>query len=475
MASVAQSPVDIEDFWGDLLAFIEDGHVMPVVGEQLLTIEDAGVEVPLYRAVATRLLKRYGIVADGSIPLRENHELNDAVVALAGAGKRIRDLYRPVHDILAQLLANVTEPLDPLRKLAAIRHFDLFASSTPDDLLARALNKVRYGGDARTDEIEYAPKLPTERRRDMPEAPSPGYAAVFYMFGKADVAPFYAIHDEDALEFPYTLQAGSGPERMFSQLRSRNLLLIGCGFADWLSRFFLRLSNSERLSSDQRNKKEFLVGADCASDQDFTVFLRRFSQDSRYYATDARAFVDELHKRWSERNPALETQAPTAVAAQPGATAAGSGSAFFISYAHDNLSAASQLFEDLKTIGGETAWFDKSALKAGDDWHPQIMSAIQRCDFFLPLISRQTEARTEGYFREEWAEAADRSRRIQGKKFIFPVVIDPDYSGNMDAYKLVPDAFKAFQYSHAPQGKWSDDLRAEMTEQIRNLRRARSV
>ena len=34
-----------------------------------------------------------------------------------------------------------------------------------------------------------------------------------YLFGKADVSPFYAIHDEDALEFPYTLQAGNGLKR----------------------------------------------------------------------------------------------------------------------------------------------------------------------------------------------------------------------------------------------------------------------
>jgi hypothetical protein len=474
MTSVMPCAVDVEDFWGDLLAFIEDGRVIPVIGEELAAIEIAGEQVPLYRAVAERLLKRYGMTAGSGITLRANHELNDAVVALSGpGGKRIRDLYRPVHDILVQLLATVPEPLEPLRKLAGIRHFDLFASSTPDDLLAKALNKVRFGGDTGTDEIEYAPKLPTERRRDIPEVTPPGYTAVFYLFGKADVAPFYAIHDEDALEFPYTLQAGNGPERMFSQLRSRNVLLIGCGFADWLSRFFLRMSNSERLSSDQRNKKEFLVGADCASNQDFTVFLQRFSQDSRYYATDARAFVDELYKRWTERNPTLETQTP--VAAQPGATASGSGSAIFISYAHEDLAAAKQLVSDLSDIGGEIAWFDKSALKSGDDWHPHIMSAIQRCSFFLPLMSRQTEGRTEGYFREEWAEAAERTRRIQGKKFIFPVVVDPDYGGDMGSYKLVPEPFKAFQYSHAPGGKMNDALRAEMTEQLRSLRRSRSA
>jgi len=227
---VGSVPFDVEEFWEDLLAFIEDRRVIPVVGAELLSVEKDGKQVPLYRLVAARLLSKYGLPASdfvGSEGLREHHELNDAVCILARAGRRIKDLYRPVNDILAKTLAEHTVVTESLRQLAAIRHFDLFATTTPDDLLAQALNAAYFGGARQTDEIEYAPKLPTDRRRDIPEVMSSKYKAVFYLFGKADVSPFYAIHDEDALEFPYTLQAGNGPERMFSQLRNRNLLLIG--------------------------------------------------------------------------------------------------------------------------------------------------------------------------------------------------------------------------------------------------------
>ena len=99
-------------------------------------------------------------------------------------------------------------------------------TTTPDGLLARAINEVRYGAD-QTDEIEYAPKLPTERRRDIPAVRPPGYTAVLYLLGKVDVAPFYAIHDEDALEFLYTFQSGSGPERIISQ-RHQSRTARGC-------------------------------------------------------------------------------------------------------------------------------------------------------------------------------------------------------------------------------------------------------
>ena len=73
---------------------------------------------------------------------------------------------------------------------------------------------MRFDGVRQTDEITYAPKLPTDRRRDLPEVMSSKYTAVLYPFGKSDVSPFYAIHDEDFLEFAYTMQAGNGPEHV---------------------------------------------------------------------------------------------------------------------------------------------------------------------------------------------------------------------------------------------------------------------
>jgi hypothetical protein len=477
--AVDSLPFDVEEFWEDLLAFIEDRRVIPVVGAELLTVEEDGKQVPLYRVVADRLLSKYGLSSSG-LPggetLREHHELNDAVCVLARAGRRIKDLYRPVNEILAKILAENTAVTEPLRQLAAIQHFDLFATTTPDDLLARAVNDVRFGGAKQTDEIEYAPKLPTDRRRDIPEVMSSKYVAVFYLFGKADVSPFYAIHDEDALEFPYTMQAGNGPERMFSQLRSRNLLLIGCSFADWLSRFFLRLSNSERLSSDQRTKKEFFVGEETTHDPNFIIFLERFSQDSRFYPVNAGEFVAELYRRWSARNPTASVSLATAAESAANQPTENSGTGtIFISYSSDDIGAARRLFADLQEIGGDVAWFDKSALKPGDDWDQQLRSAVQRCGWFLPLLSENTQQRTEGYFRLEWNGAAERSKRIHGRKFIFPIVIDPIYTGDTDRYAFVPDAFKAVQYCHAPGGQISDELKAELREQLRTLRRARAV
>jgi hypothetical protein len=472
------APFEWELFWEDLLAYIHKKRVIPVIGAELLTIHDSGRQVPLYRAVAERLLTRFRLwpPSSGAEILRERHELNDAVCVLAAAGFRVDDLYPRIHDILQKLLAELKQVPQPLLDLAAIRDFDLFVTTTPDNLLAQALNTLRYDGADVTHEIEYAPNLPSNRRQDIPEERAASYTAVFYLFGKADVSPCYAIHDEDALEFPYALQAGKGAhaERMFSELQGRNLLLIGCAFYDWLSRFFIRMSSPERLFSDHRMKKEFLVGEETAGDQSLTVFLKRFSHASRCYSTNACAFVAELRQRWQNLYAAAgKATPPPSQAAAPEIGLL--GGSIFISYAHEDIVAARKLCGQIEEIGGEVAWFDKTALKPGDVWESQIRSAIERCNLFLPLLSATTEQRTEGYFRDEWTQAAERYRKIQGRKFIVPISLDAAFDGNIGRYVLVPQPFKDIQYGHAPAGLMSDELKASLIEQVRGLRRARFV
>ena len=201
---------DIEEFWADLLSFIRGRSVIPVIGSELITVEQGGVSVPLYDVAARQLLARYNCPAQ-ALSGAPGMALNQAVCILAAKGKRIKDLYRPIHDIVKSLAE--TSPMPPvLRRLAAIRHLDLFVSATPDDMLARAIDAERFQGSRQTDQIEYAPRLSTDRRRDLPAVPTSQYAAVFYLFGKLDASyPFFAIHDEDALEFPYALQSGNGP------------------------------------------------------------------------------------------------------------------------------------------------------------------------------------------------------------------------------------------------------------------------
>lgn len=474
---------EAEEFWDELMAQIEAGEIIPVVGPELLTVLIDGRETPLYQALAERLLAKYGLTAAGSappgdaatsataVPIRPYHELNDAVCGLAQRGRHVQDLYRPINDLLKALVqAPAESSLEPLRNLASVSGFKLFVATTPDDLLARAIDAERHGGVAKTDHIVFAPKLASGTLSDLPEAPSSAYTAVCYLFGKASPSPFvFAIHDEDTLEFVHNLQinAAEAMKRLFSELRQKNLLLIGCNFADWLSRFLIRVSNTQRLA-DSGRKREFLIEQSSDGDQSLTLFLERFSPNTWVFPGNAREFVAELARRWQERHPRAASRADEATPAAPARQRA--EATFFISYSRDDLAEARQFFAGLQEIGADVAWFDKSALKPGDDWDQAIKNAIAGCYLFLPLVSANTEVREEGFFREEWIQASERLRRIQGRKFIIPVVVDREYDGSAARYRLVPESFLESHFSHAPAGTLSDDLRAELTRLIRERR-----
>src|SRR5215471_3618119 len=110
-------PFEAEEFWDDLLAFVEEGRVIPVIGAELLTIgREGSPPVSLYRAVADRLLAMHKV----GPPDQPEYGLYEAVAAVAAERRvRMKDLYRQVHDILKKLLAENTPELEPLRQLAS--------------------------------------------------------------------------------------------------------------------------------------------------------------------------------------------------------------------------------------------------------------------------------------------------------------------------------------------------------------------
>jgi hypothetical protein len=74
----------------------------------------------------------------------------------------------------------------------------------------------------------------------------------------------------------------------------------------------------------------------------------------------------------------------------------------------------------------------------------------------------------------EWREALERSKKIVGRKFIVPVVVDADYQGNLQRYRSLVDEFPAFQALHfgrAPGGQQDEELRQTLVTEIRAMRR----
>lgn len=128
----------------------------------------------------------------------------------------------------------------------------------------------------------------------------------------------------------------------------------------------------------------------------------------------------------------------------------------FLSYASEDRSAAQTLKEALSALGLEV-WYDESGLDGGDAWDQKIRRQIRECNFFMPLISAQTEARPEGYFRREWRLAVERTLDMaDDHTFLLPVVIDD----TTQAGARVPERFLSVHWLRVPGGRPTSALEA---------------
>ena len=135
--------------------------------------------------------------------------------------------------------------------------------------------------------------------------------------------------------------------------------------------------------------------------------------------------------------------------------------AVFLSYASQDSEAGRRINEALGAAGIEV-WFDRSELRGGDVWDRRIREQIHQCKLFMPIISANTEARVEGYFRREWKLAVERTHdRSERVAFLVPVVIDSTPEQVAD----VPDAFRHVQWTRLPNGETPQGL----VDRIRRL------
>lgn len=127
------------------------------------------------------------------------------------------------------------------------------------------------------------------------------------------------------------------------------------------------------------------------------------------------------------------------------------GLAVFISYASEDTEAAARLAASL-TAAGIEVWLDKGALRGGDAWDQKIRHQIRDCALFIAVISRNTEARTEGYFRLEWHLADLRTQLMaRSRPFVIPVCVDD----TPEKHAEVPESFSLVHWMRLPGGESS--------------------
>ena len=138
----------VNDFeWDDLLDYVEERQVIPVTGRDLLTLALHGEARSLEQWLAE------GLARDLKVPLEEGGAPTSLdAVAHAYFNRAGGQPHRSkVNRKLTSLLKAPDLPIPPaLQQIAAIRDFNLFLSFGFDDLLERAIDQERFGGETTT-------------------------------------------------------------------------------------------------------------------------------------------------------------------------------------------------------------------------------------------------------------------------------------------------------------------------------------
>jgi hypothetical protein len=436
---------DSEFEWDPLIELIGEGGVIPIVGPDLITVESDGKAMPLYTWLAARLAARLKLDA----PPEQLATLNQVAGGyLDRHGER--DFERVYSGLKAVMPvdADLTVP-EALANLARITPLKLFVSTTFDNLLERAINAERCGGQPGTRVIAYSPQHPSDLPCTLEELKTP---TVFQLMGQLSAVAYeYAVTEEDVVEFLHSLQSGGrSPNRLFDELNRNHILIIGSGFSDWLARFFIRLAQNDRLwmargattIADQRT----------LDDHGLLDFLHHYSQRTRVFQAGAADFVKELSARWAAHREQNRDAHPEW---EPSPITAG---AVFLSYASEDRPVVEAISDALQHAQ-IPVWFDRQQLKSGDQWEKKISEGLSKCSLFAPIISKHSFTPEARFFREEWVAAEKVVHQLpSSRNFVVPVAVDDISPEAEQVKKDVPEAFQKAQWVLLPDGRVTPDF-----------------
>ncbi len=447
--------------WDKLLTLMQRGLVIPVIGPEIMLVEENQQKKPLYDLWGMELAQRRrmaSLPSANSVPLLyqvANHIIASDRELVAG------DLEYEIDEVIRQQPWPLPESL---RLLAEISDFPLYLTTTIDHLMVRALEETGRGKP-----LQIAFKLGGDKtRNDLPgwfsiDKKASMQPLVFHLFGATCVDPGgFAATEDDLIEFSWSLiDREYSPERLYDFLREKTILLLGCDFPDWLERFFVRSLAGKRGSTRTRIHYVSTHGHGNLLD-----FLRR--RRARVWTSLTPVdFIRELHQRWSAQQGESAGQQESLSGIKPGSV--------FISYAREDQAAAIAIRDQLEAAGIDT-WMDESGLEPGAEFQYVIQDNIARAGFFLAVISRaldldSTDRPGRFVFREwKWAEDINHERR-KCDSFLQPVVVDDTLPGA----PYIDPPFRDLHWSSLQGGRLPPEFITFLTKGMRRFRSSREM
>jgi len=380
--------------WDDLLDFIAEGSVTPVLGIEMYKYLENDNLLPADGFLSKQIL------AFNKVTDLQTSELNIAVNFLENEKKqKTMDIIKRLKSIVNEM--NFDFPL--LNEFLQIKDFKYFVNTAVYySILEKKILELR---NEKATPVNFSI---TEEVKDTPDMENLSEPVVFNVFGSLHNTIDPALSDEDLLEFTGSFsQKISTAINIKNALSSKNLLFIGCNFPEWMMRFIIRTLSYEPMHNWGTNRRIIIINDNTDFKKELFGVLKNY--DVITYEGSTYDFVKELHQRWKKRNP--QEIKPKEI---------------FLSYTRADSEAVETLKKSIEGIGNITCWYDKRELKPGDNWQKEIAKNISRADLFMPLISANSLEHEDGYVQVEWLLGRNfcYAFKTENEKFLIPIVID---------------------------------------------------
>ena len=407
-------------------------------------MEHNNQEALLYPLMARKLANSLMVSADN---LPEGHELEEVAQRYQAVSDDSTKLYRTLGGVFNEL--QPIETPKPLRKLAEISKFKLFITTTFDPLMSNALDIERFNGHRQTLVFSYSPNDKQDLPREFDRLNRP---TVFHLMGRITRTPYsYAISKQSNREFLASLEsrAEDSPNFLLDKLKTKHILALGTYSTDWIKRFLVRHTRSERhvnITLEEPRKQ-----------QNGIVFFQHYSGGLRIFqAGNAIDFVEELEHQWNGFNPNPNTKESSV------------RGAIFVSYAEKDRVTARIIQQALDQSGVDVICERDDALRS-DSSDIKLRNVLSECSLFIPICSSKSASVKRRFFEPQWIETIRMCQASNpSQRFVLPVHVD----NKKPCSKSIPNELSVFKWYILPEGEPDVEFTEMVIELQRNYRKA---
>ena len=445
--------------WNLLLEAINNGSVVPILGNEIFQIDSNGKKELLEEFIIQELAKKYDVPYEAGMGYSS---INDKIEDLNFQSLRFRrtgditDIYYEINSIFR----NIKFPeLVLLKKILSIGKFPLILTTSFNPII----EDILPGMSENTKVYSYNRSM----KSDIPNNISAESPALYYLFGRlSKMKNSFMVTEDDLLDYLHCWHNDdTRPKNLVKYLENKYLLVIGCDYPNWLFRFLWYSIRSFSLSATNYETQGLVTNNTLRKDDELIKFLSRVQT---HVYEDSALFIDKLLERWDvykneikhedeNKNDEEKTDSDNSIKINTN-----NAIDIFISYAHEDYATASKL-EQLLTDNGANVWLDKRALAPSEDYRSEIKTMIQKAKRFMPVLSGNTIKEESRFFRREWTWALTELECRLSIPYISPVVIDSiDVSDT-----LIPEQFRnvnIIDYNNV-------DIEQDIKKLIRSIRK----